>query len=243
MASDFVTLRREEAWDFGQKHRETVVAEWMRKNGESARPLFRNIIDDVIEDMLGARLREEVLPLDRFAQTELVDGRLEVSINSRIGSMAKVKDIAGVIYAAKCHESVHVVRDFPSHVSPGAVVQPAFASFDVEVPRLVACRGYAEARDAMEKSREFFAENAGVATAVCPEDLARCPEYLEFMALADVGGNLGKNGWRLLYRSAEFIGINATVLARYWQNQGLLQIDGDGQLLAQKSMGGFGHGW
>jgi len=41
MSTDFVSLRRREAWEFGQKHRETVVSDWMCKNGEAARPLLR----------------------------------------------------------------------------------------------------------------------------------------------------------------------------------------------------------
>jgi len=186
----------------------------------------------VIEDVLGARLRVEVLPLDRFAQTELVDGRLEVSINSRVGSMARVKDVAGVIYAAKWHESVHVVRDFPSQVSRGRssslpsrpLTWRSRAWWCAEAMQPLAIPRKKRASPSL-RTQAWQQRSAGG-----PHSL---PEYLELMALADAGGNLGKNGWRLLYRSAEFIGINGTVLAHYWQNQGLLRIDSDGQLFAR----------
>ena len=216
------------------------MADWMVLNGQTTRPLLKEIIDEVLEDILGVRLREEILPLDRFAQTERVEGRLEVSVNSRIGEMAKVKNVAGVTYAAKWHEAVHVVKDFAVETSNDG--QPSLPLFSVEPPQLVACRGSAQAQSAEERAREAFAENAGTAAAICAFDLVTCADYLELMDLADAGGELGRNGWRLLYNSADFIGINATVLARYWEQRGLLHVEPGGRLVAHSAMRGFGNG-
>jgi len=73
---------------------------------------MKDVIDDLIEDVQGARLLEDVLPLDRFAQAEIVDNRVVVTINKRVMDMPGVKNVTGVALVSKCHESIHIARDF-----------------------------------------------------------------------------------------------------------------------------------
>jgi hypothetical protein len=68
----------------------------MARYGLANRPLLKDIVDDLIEGIQGARLRQGVLPLDRFGQTENLGGKLEVTINSRIPEMILAKDVAGI---------------------------------------------------------------------------------------------------------------------------------------------------
>jgi hypothetical protein len=240
--TDFAIQQRLVAWDFGRTHRETLVADWMRKTRTTSRPLLRNIIEDLLEDVLGVRLRDEVLPLDRFAQTERVNGRVEVSINTRIAEMPRVKNAEGIRYAAEWHESVHVVRDFADDSLADGMDAVQLPGLFADMPKLVVCRGSAEARDRQEKARESFAENAGTAAAICREDLVRCSEYSEFIELVSRGGEAGKNGWRLLYRTAEFIGINAPLLAKYWDHVGLIKLTKGGEIIGQPVLGGSPYG-
>ena len=241
IARDYVSQQRQEAYEFGRAHREALVSEWMSQTGETTRPLLRDIIEEVITDVLNARLRDEILPLDRFAQTERVNGRFEVSINSRIDEMPKVKNVAGIRYAAEWHETIHIVRDFPTEVAPGLAGQEQLPGFAVEPPELVVCRGFGDIDSRAERARESFAESAGTAAAICRDDLARCPEYGEFTLLISKGGALGKNGWRLVYRIADFIGVNGPLLSKFWQHQGFIRVGRDGTLLAQPSLGGARH--
>ncbi len=238
---DFVSQRRQEAHEFGRAHREALLAEWMLLTGETTRPLLWQIIDELIEDVLHARLRDEVLPLDRFAQTERVNGRLEVSVNSRLREMPRVKNIEGIRFVAKCHETIHLVRDFPE-VSSEVGSQIHLPGLNLEVPQIVVCRGFRDARSSEEKARESFAENAGTATAICSEDLLRCHDYLEFVDLISKGGDPGKYGWRLIYQVADFIGVNGPLLAKFWQQQGFIKVGSDGHLLAQPILDGNTHG-
>jgi hypothetical protein len=163
MNARFVDRQRRAAWEFGRSHREGLVSGWMREHGETTRPLLREIIDELIEDQLHARLREEVLPLDRFAQTERVNGRLEVSVSSRIAEMPRVRDPRGVAYIAKWHETVHVVRHFPSEVSADQRLQPSFPGLTAEPPQLVACRRFSGAR------KDERSANSSLRTPVWPQ--------------------------------------------------------------------------
>ena len=85
--------------------------------------------EDIIEDPLGARLMVEPLPLDRFAQSEMVNGRAIITVNSRISEMPKVKDVQGFSYVAQWHEVEHVDRDL-GEAPDKAGTQMAFANFE-----------------------------------------------------------------------------------------------------------------
>jgi hypothetical protein len=233
---DFAGRQRQIAHDFGRAHREALIADWMSQTGETTRPLLKEVAEDFIRDVLGAKLRDEVLPLDRFAQTERVHGRFEVSINSRMAEMERVKDVAGIRLAAEFHETIHIVRDFPTDSGIEVGGQAQLPGLTVARPELVVCRGTRDALDREERARESFAENAGTAAAICREDLIRCPEYLEFLELMSRGGEPGKYGWKLLYAVARFIGVNGSLLAKFWQQQGIMELGAGGRILAQPTL-------
>ena len=76
------TVTRADCWTLGIHVREALMWKYMAERGEGRRPLVKDVVDDLIRDGLGARLREEPLPLDRFAQTEVVRGRIEITVNN-----------------------------------------------------------------------------------------------------------------------------------------------------------------
>ena len=190
-----------------------------------ARPFLKDIVDELIEDCQDARLVTGILRLDRFAQTELDRGRVVVTINSRIAEIPGVKDAAGVAYAAKWHESIHVDQHMTP--PPGALQREQLPLFD-ETPdyRLIVCR--ATGRSRALPPIEVFAETAGLAAAIAEADLLRCPDFLRFRSLAEHGGDLGGLGWRLLYRCAEAIGVNISALVRYFEQRRLCRVERSG---------------
>ena len=123
--------------------------------------------------------------------------------------------------------------------------------FEVEAPRLIVCRRFRRAActepdrapqqcrqfgrppehaspvDPEESEREFIAENAGLALAIAGADLARCEAWRELEGLATKGGDLGGRGWRLLYATAEAIGVNPPALLRYFGHRGWFHIKED----------------
>ena len=196
----------------------------MAENGLQERPFLKEVIDDLITDVQGARLREDVLPLDRFAQTEVIGRRIEVSINTRIADIPGVKDAAGVAYVAKWHESIHVQRDGDTAKSDDPELQLPLDGFEIERPRLIFCRGFS-APQPKSAEREFMAENAALAAAIAGPDLARSGAFIRFQHLAALGGDLGSQGWQLLYKTAEDLGVNITALTKYLQQRGYFRIE------------------
>jgi hypothetical protein len=216
--------RFEEAWRFGTDHREALVGRLMARSGRRERPLLKEIIDEVIEEEQGARLLKQVLPLDTYAQTELVGGRAVVTVNSRIPEMPGVKDAAGARHVALWHESVHIPRDILPAAQAAAGAQATLPGFEVDVPRVVVCKTRKPLGPA-ERAREFFAENAAQAAAIAAADLQRCGAYAEYQRRLARGGDLGRYGWALLYGIAAFIGVNITALCGYFEQRGLHRVE------------------
>jgi hypothetical protein len=216
---------RDDAWAFGIAHRERLVRRYMETHGLNERPFLKEIVDELIEEIQEARLIEGVLPLDRFAQTERDRGRVIVTVNSRIAEIPGVKDAAGVAYAAKWHESIHVDRDMTP--SSGASDGQQLSFFN-EAPdyHLIVCRAVGRGRTL--PPIEVFAETAGLAASIAEADLLRCPPFLRFRALAEQGGDLGGRGWQFLYRCAEAIGVNISALVRYFEQRGLCRVERSG---------------
>jgi hypothetical protein len=204
-----------------------LLADFINTEGLDERPLIKEVIEDLVQDVQGARLRDEVLPLDRFAQSEIVNGRPLVTINKRIAEMPRVKDPAGVRVVAIGHEAVHV--DQHLHPAADAVGQQLiFSGLDLEAPQLIMCRSAGGAGRAGQPAQEFMAENAALAMTIALPDLQRCAAFAAFQRLAADGGDLGAVGWTLLYRTAEFIGVNATALVTYFTHRGLCYVERGG---------------
>jgi len=231
--------RRVEARRYGVLHRERLVATFMEREGLTQRPALKEIAEQLVEDVQGARLMHEVLPLDRYAQTERVGSRVVVSINTRIAEMEGIKDAAGIALVALFHESIHVADDF---AHPGDEVSShlqGLPGFEVELPRLVVCRGPGEGLRGAALEREFWAENAGLAAAICGEDLARSPAFARLQERAALGGELGTHGWNLLYSAAGDVGVNASALIKHLGFVGALRVekvDGRNRLLAAPNL-------
>jgi hypothetical protein len=198
----------------------------MARNSLQERPFIKDIIDELIEEGQGARLNQEVLPLDRFAQTELVDGRAIVSVNTRIADVPRVKDIPGIVYLSKWHESIHVDRDFseetgecePNGARPGPAINGS---------RLIVCRS-TDRRGGALPPWEFVAENAALAAAIAGPDLRRSRAFFKFQRLAAQRGDLGSRGWDALYEICEDIGVNIAALVRFFGHLGMCQVIQDG---------------
>lgn len=227
--SRYVEQRRAECFSYGTQLREVLLQRYMANYGYTDRPFLKDVVDDAIEEGLGARVLEEVLPLDRYAQSEVVGNRVIVSVNSRAGEIPGVKHAAGVINVGKWHEAIHV----DSHLKPaqGAVAgetQPLPLFEDVR-ERLIVCRGASWQRHE-NPQWEFTAENGGLAAAIAAADLVRCDSFLELLARVKQGGDLGRYAWRLLYDTADRIGVNPPALLRYFGHRGLCRLVTDGRV-------------
>ena len=240
----FVRRKRDDAWNLGIAHREYLISQYMEKHELRERPFLKDIVDDLIEEIQGARLREEVLLLDTFGQTELVNGRIEVSINSRIAKMPGVKNAIGVAHVTKWHESFHVDQDMGSERGAPQSQQLAFSVIDSQAPRLIICRNIGST-DSNIAGREFIAENAAVAAAISDADLNRCDAFQEFQLLIKPGGVYGGMAWRLLYQTEQDIQVNISSLVKYFEHRGLFRIEklrGENLIIVDPQMGG-GFGW
>ena len=116
------------------------------------------------------------------------------------------------------------VRDFRDlgQADPGE--QPLLPGLVAQLPRLVACRGFHDHLPAERKESEFFAEIAGVAAAVCADDLNQSPAYRKLARQARQGGDLGSGGWSLVYSASEFIGVNPSALLKYLDHHGMVRV-------------------
>jgi hypothetical protein len=225
MASGYIERRRAAAMAYGITLREKLLGRFMRKYGYTERPFLKDVVDDLIEDEDGlyARLREEPLPLDRYAQSEVVGGRIVVSINSRVAEMPNVKHADGVVYVGKWHEAVHV--DGHLQVGEGAVADEPqqLPLFDATRSRLIVCRG-AGWQTHENPEWELTAENGGLAAAIAAADLLRCDSFLDLLDRIKRQSDLGGYGLRLLYDTASRIGVNPPALIRYLGRRGLCRL-------------------
>jgi hypothetical protein len=217
--------RREWCWNYGVQHRETLLREYMARKGLTTRPFLVDVIDELIEEIQGARLTEGVLPLDRFAQTERRNGRIVVTINSRISAIPGVRDAEGVAYVGKWHESIHIPRDFATSPALAPWQQPLRSAEGLDDRQTIVCRSTKLGATRRERDREFIAETAALAAAISGRDLERSPDYQQFRARAADGGDIGPIAWKLLRGAAQFIGVNRTALKKYLEQRGHIQVD------------------
>jgi hypothetical protein len=237
-STHFIESKRREAWVLGVEHRELLLAEYMTAFSLRERPLLKDIVDDVIEEIQGARLLEGVLHLDTYGQTELVNGSPEITINSRIAKIPGVKDATGIAYITKWHESFHVAHDLDISPKEPGTSQLTLPGLEQSAPNIIVCRPHA-AGEPSNLGKEFMAENAGIAAAISDSDLKRCDAFHEFHRLVAAGGDLGGSGFHLLYKSGEFIGVNPSALISYLEKKGVFNLvhqDGKTRLFANPQM-------
>jgi hypothetical protein len=158
-----------------------------------------------------------------FAQTQWLDGRPVVTINTLTRDMKGVTDAEGVENVGKWHEAIHVVRDMRTLRSGHQATFPGF-----EVPRILTCFRKPEPtpRAPNGMSREFWAEEAGRAAAVSYAALARSEAFRALL-----GPRKLSNGerWQLLYKAASNIGVNRSALVS--------QLELEGRIVVQKENG------
>ncbi|HXF50744.1 MAG TPA: hypothetical protein VNM43_03565 [Dehalococcoidia bacterium] len=217
---ELVAANRRAAWAYGRSLREELLAKYREEFGLAAAPAPAKVVDELFP-YLGASLRFEPLPLDRFAETVVVDGRPLVRVNERLRDIPGVKDAHGVENVAKWHELVHVARDLDVLRAPASAMLPGFAA-----PGFV-CRRAVGALPAVE-AREFFAEEAGRAAAVSLRALQRAEPFRLLLARAHDGAEPVAGAWTLLYESAEAIGVNISALVKQLSLEGLIVVDGRG---------------
>jgi hypothetical protein len=103
MTSGWLVRHRWALWAIGVEHREALVAQYMLFYSLTGRPMLKHIFRELIGEFQEVRILDGPLAMDRFAQTKLVDGCPEITINSLIGRMSRVKDPRGVGHVAGWH--------------------------------------------------------------------------------------------------------------------------------------------
>jgi hypothetical protein len=246
MTTGRLSLQAKRQWclDYGVQHREHLMQIYMDRKGLTKRPMVNDVIDEMIEEIQGASLRSEALPLDRFAQTQNRKGRTIVTISNRIHQIPGVIDVDGVATVAKHHESIHVGRD----MHPGALAAPwqvlrrGVGHSPVDEGTVV-CRAQRLGQTTEERDREFIAELAGLASSIAGADLERCPLWREFQSIAADGRELKPHTIGLLRKTAAYIGVNRSALRKYLELRGLLRVEvRDGVrrvVIAPQHLGGF----
>jgi hypothetical protein len=197
-----------------------LLADFQREYGTVLPPAL--IADELITDFLGAKLRFDPLPTDRFAQTQLVNGDIVVTVNTLTEDIDGVKDSAGVMNVAKWHEIIHVVDDADELTGSGGTL--LLPGFDEPAPVICLRGGPQSSRPGGFQAREFWAEEAGRAAAVSLPALRRTDAFQSFLSLANRNAGNATAGWSALYGSAEAIGVNISALVKQLRLEGLLVL-------------------
>jgi hypothetical protein len=218
--ADWVRKEREAAWRLGRDLRAQLLSWYCQEYGCVLPPPPALIVDELITDGLGAVLRFDPLPPDRFAQTQLQDGVVVVTINTLTGDIRGVKDEAGVQNVAKCHELIHVSEDRSELASTeGMLKLPGF-----EQPAAKVCLRGSGPRPGQFDRREFRAEEAGRAFAVSMPALQATEGFQRFHSVAQANDGEGTGAWRSLYGAATEIGVNISALVTQLEHEGLIYI-------------------
>lgn len=212
---------RKRAWAFGRDLRDQLVERYREEYGFETLPAPAFIVDELITDFLSADLRFDPLPEDRYAQTELVDGRLTVTVNKLTADIPGVVDADGVQNVAKFHESVHVVRDVNVLRQ-----RQQFRLKGIEAVDRIVCfrQGFGRSRDHAASRREFWAEEAGRAAAICHASLGKSVAYNTLMDLRPSQQIRNDEAWQLLYQAAADIGVNRSALVTQLQAEDRISV-------------------
>ena len=218
--TDFIRRRREEAWAYGRKIRDSFLAAYKMRYGLEIAPPPALIVDELLTDFLDAELKYDPLGDDVFAQTEWADGRPLVTVNSLTGSIPGVRDAQGVQNVAKWHEAIHVADHVDILRSQS---QLALSGFDA--PEKIVCYRSDERLTTTEaRAREFWAEEAGRAAAVSFQALASSQAFRELCALAGRSRGPVARAFPLLYTAASDIGVNITALVKQLTLEGRIAV-------------------
>jgi hypothetical protein len=196
------------------------------------------VIDEILTEQLKAKLRFDPLPLDRFAETRLVNGEPVVTISSDTSAIPGVKDAVGVQNVAKWHEAIHITDHLDSLVAPA---QAALEGFGI-VPEIVCYRAGGALRSRVQDdvaAREFWAEEAGRAAAVSLDALRRTDAFRSLLRAASHSKDSVRDGWPRLYEAAEAIGVNISALVKQLQLEGFIavvRIGGKDQIFVQPQL-------
>ncbi len=231
MTPNWLFQNRIALWRLGVEHREALLAQYMVFYGLTERPPLKSIYRELLSEIQGARLIYAPLPMDRYAQTEVVNGRTEITINTLIGRMPGIKDHHGVEHVAGWHESFHVAVDVERRDLPPLTYLTRGLGGSTSSPLLCDAnqndqRGWTV--------RERAIETAALAAAIADADLRRTLSYLNFLQLASWGGDMGAPGWQFLESIAGRIGVNRTALRRYLEQHGICRfsaVDGKNRLI------------
>jgi hypothetical protein len=218
--AEFLNRQRREAWAFGRELRDRLLAEYQQRYGLQSLPPPARIIDELLTDFLNVDLRFDPLREDVFAQTEWINGRTVVTVNTLSGHIPGVKDAAGVDNVGKWHETIHIVRDLHVVRTAPTLMLPGF-----EAPPTVTCRrGLRRSLSPECAAREFWAEEAGRAAAVSFQALARSESFRELCEIASNVTGPVPGGFPLLYQAAKDIGVNITSLVKQLTLEGRIEV-------------------
>lgn len=215
-----VRNRRQHAWARGRELRDGLLARYCKEYGVAIAPPPARIIDELLVDFLGVDLRYDPLNENVFAQTEWIDGRPVVTVNSLTGSIPGVGDEIGVQNVGKWHEAIHIVRDLDVIRSGASVALPGFEA----PPKIVCFRSGGPRLTGEAIAREFWAEESGRAAAVSHSALSRSEAFVELCHLASRASGPIKQGWPLLYQAAQEIGVNITALVKQLRLEGFMGV-------------------
>src|SRR3990172_370466 len=174
LRSDFLQRLRQEGWALGRDLGDRLLREYQETYGLEILPPPAIIIDELLTDFLGAKLRYDPIPMGPFAQTQWLEGQPVVTINTLTRDMEGVKDAEGVENVGKWHEGIHVVRDMGT-LRPGP--QATLPGFDVPATLVCFRKPEPTPRTPTAISREYWAEEAGRAAAVSYAALARSQAF------------------------------------------------------------------
>jgi len=182
---------------------------------------LKDMYRELIADIQNVRLLDRPLPMDRYAQTTIRNGRPEITINSLIGRMPGVNAPERVRPVAAWHESIHADRNIGRHRSVSPPSLPL--GLEVSTSSPILCRGEAGRLGEVDL-REFVSETCGLAAAIADADLRRCQNYLNFLQLAAEGRGMGLLGWQLLDSVSATIGVDVTSLCWYFEQHGICRL-------------------
>lgn len=222
LTNSWAWRQREEMWRLGRSHRDRLLAWYCREYGRSVPPPPALIVDELLTDGLGADLRFDPLPPDRFAQTTIKSGVVVVTINTLTVDIAGVKDDVGVQNVAKCHELIHVAEDQDRlQVQPGKLMFPGF-----DAPMTQVCLRASGGRTPSRfDQREYRAEEAGRAFAVSVSVLRQSEAFVRFMDVGRANGGDGTPAWSLLYQAARDIGVNISAVVKQLELEGHIHVE------------------